>query len=157
MRRNKKIFQIRAKTVLKIKWSVKTPRHERVELARSGYGLLQIPRSVILKALQLILTLRRFTLRHIITVSKLGQFTPSWSFFNCIVSPIIKKIKIIVSKLVNLLSELRNYWKLALNGGGPFFYEVSNKKVPKCSWFTWRDEYYFKTSPWSLILEKPVL
>ena len=35
VRRNKKIFQIRAKTVLKIKWSVKTPRHERMELARS--------------------------------------------------------------------------------------------------------------------------
>jgi len=33
------------------------------------------------------------------------------------VSPINKKIKIIVSKLVNLLSELRNYWKLALNEG----------------------------------------
>ena len=32
-------------------------------------------------------------------------------------SPIIKKIKIIVIKLVNLFSELRNYWKLSLNGG----------------------------------------
>ena len=36
-----KVFKIRAKTVLKINWSVKMPSHEGMEVARSGlYGLL---------------------------------------------------------------------------------------------------------------------
>ena len=43
---NLKIFKIRAKNVLKVNWSVKTPWHERMEVAQSGLwapGLLCTP------------------------------------------------------------------------------------------------------------------
>ena len=36
------MFKIRTKTVLKINWPVKTPCHLRMDVSRSGYGLLMM-------------------------------------------------------------------------------------------------------------------
>ena len=41
------MFKIRTKTVLKINWPVKTPCHLRMDVSRSGYGLLMMMKMLI--------------------------------------------------------------------------------------------------------------
>ena len=72
------MFKIRAKTVLKINWPVKTPCHLSMDVSRSGYGLLMMMKMLIMMMMMMMMNVTTYSL-----VSKTLELvmTEQYSFF----------------------------------------------------------------------------